>query len=200
MVLWPSCVNLFLPLLNWCLYGKNYLYTDANKEKKKGSISSLIGKSTSQHTTKIATQVKARMYLLVLIQATEIGNQPVLLRLLGDPFCYGLGLALLRPIQDHKPRLHFTGHARKSKEKRGHLCTMFITKWHFIINNFHSRPWLLWSCVSARTWHTTRRLMLIHFYVYKLAMSTQVLSAQAWCQNYVKQRWSNRCKYIITHT
>lgn len=55
MVLWPSCVNLFLPFLNWCLYGKNSLYTDANKEKKKGSISSLIGKSTSQHTTKIAT-------------------------------------------------------------------------------------------------------------------------------------------------
>lgn len=55
MVLEPSCVNLFLPFPNWCLYGKNSLYTDANKAKKKGTISSLFGKSTSQDTTKIAT-------------------------------------------------------------------------------------------------------------------------------------------------
>jgi len=56
------------------------------------------------------------MYLLILVQAAEISNQPMLLGLLSNPLCYGLSLALLRPVQDHKPRLPFTRHAGKYRE------------------------------------------------------------------------------------
>lgn len=57
------------------------------------------------------------MYLLVLVQADEISSQSVLLSLFSYALGYGLSLTFLRPIQHQKPRLYFTRHAGKVRNK-----------------------------------------------------------------------------------
>lgn len=63
--------------------------------------------------------VLCNSYLCIVVQAAKLSDQSMLLRHLGDPLSYRLGLALLRPVQKHEPRLHSTRHAAGARFQTG---------------------------------------------------------------------------------
>ena len=84
------------------------------------------------HFTSIKMLIMCNRYLLIVAQAAEISNQSVLLCCLSYSFCQGLGLALLRPVENYKPRLRFTGHAKGTRKTT--FVDLHIPKGHFSID------------------------------------------------------------------